>query len=518
MEGFELVLAMAVVCAVVVTISRRVNIAWPILLTICGLGLGLLPGLGHLELAPELVLVVFLPPLLFYAAWWTPVRDLRRYRRPILLLSVGLVLFTTLVVGVVGSIVIAGIPIAAAFALGAIVAPPDAIAATAVLRQLTVPRRVLVILEGESLVNDATALTAYRIAIVTVASGSFVLTTAVADFAYVVLVGLLVGIVVAVAVGWLWARLFDPPVEVTLSLVIPYAAYLPAEQLHGSGVIAVVTAGLYLGFRSSRILAADARLLGAGVWEIVTFLLNGFAFLLIGLQMPVILGELGDRPAGELAFQAVVICLAVILARFAWVYSTAHLPRAIRRHGLAEPRPSRASAFIVAWTGMRGAVSLAAALALPLWFPERSLLIFLTFCVIIVTLVGQGLPLPWMLRRMGVSSTGGDAGEEAVARRATVDAALEEIDRLRERWPEHLPLLDRLQANFEHRAEHLAPETEDGTVDQERMEHQAILASINAVEREAVIELRDRGVIEDGVLRRIERELDLEALRLSSQA
>jgi CPA1 family monovalent cation:H+ antiporter len=384
-----------------------------------------------------------------------------------------------------------------------------------------VPRRLVSILEGESLVNDATALTAYGIAVSAAMTGLFAPSQAVLDFMWVVVVGLLVGIVVAVVCGWIWARLFDPPVEISLSLVIPYLAYLPAEQLHASGVIAVVSAGLYLGYRSSRILASDARVLGTSVWAFVTFILNGFAFLLIGLELPLVLDAV--RTSGvptEVAIGSLVaVCLAVVVARIVWVYPGAYLPRLVPSIARNEPRPTPATVFVVSWAGMRGAVSLAAALALPAGFPQRDLLILIAFSVIIVTLVGQGLTLAPIIRLLHITPGDEVQREEEVARRTAVEAALTELERLRGVWPSHLPLLERLAESFQHRLEHLGGI--DGEItesEEERLEHREILASVIGAERESVITMRTRGQIDDGVLREMERELDLEELRLSAEA
>jgi Na+/H+ antiporter len=509
---------LVVIIGIVVTVARRIQAPWPVLLVIAGLGLSFVPQFGHVEVSPELVLTVFLPPLLFGAAWYTPVRDFRRYRRPILLLSVGLVLFTTLVVGYAANLLIPGLPLAAAFALGAIVAPPDAIAAIAVLRPLAVPHRMLAILEGESLVNDATALTAFAVSVTAAMTGVFEPKQALLDFLWVASVGVAVGVVVALVAGWIWSRLFDPPVEVSLSLVIPYLAYLPAEQLHGSGVIAAVTAGLLLGYKQSRILSSDARVLGTSVWEWVTYTLNGFAFLLIGLELPAVLEAVRERPTQDLVLWAACISALVILARFAWVFPGGYLPRilvpSIARN--EPPLPIR-NVTVVGWAGMRGAVSLAAALALPLGFPERDLLVFLAFSVILVTLVGQGLTLAPLIKLLDIRPDT-SAGEEEEARRTSTQAALDELAQLRDTWPDHLPLIDRLADQFQHRMEHLSEDGEASEVEQERLDHRAILGKVLKAERDAVAEMRERGQIDDRVLRAMERELDLEELRLSAEA
>ncbi|MEA2621693.1 MAG: monovalent cation/hydrogen antiporter [Chloroflexota bacterium] len=517
MAEFELILLILVVVAIIVTIARKIGIPYPILLVVGGLGIGLMPGVPRIQLDPDLALVVFLPPLIMAAAWQTPIRDLRANRRPILLLSVGLVLFTMVVVGLVAKLAVPGLPIGAALALGAIVAPPDAVAATSVLRRLSVPRRLLVLLETESLLNDATAITAYRLAIVAATTGTFALSDAAARFVLAAVGGVAVGLAVAWVAAWIWARLFDPPVEVTLSLLIPYAAFLPAEQIGASGVIATVTCGLYLGVRSSRILASDARILAGGVWQILVFVLNGLAFILVGLQLPLVMAGLANRPPLELIAQAVAVCLAVVVTRFLWIYPATYLPRLLVR-GIRDkdPAPPLKMPLVLSWAGMRGVVSLALALALPVGFPERHLLLFLTFAVILTTLVGQGLTLPFLLRRLGLSAGDDGHGEEEFGRSAAIEAALARLAELRDVWPGHIPLIETLESKYRHRLEHFS-ENEDGRdEDQERIEHRAILSSVIGAEREAVIGLRDSGAINDDVLRLIERELDLEELRLEA--
>lgn len=520
MSDFELILVLLVIVAVIVTVARRLHIPYPIMLVIGGLIVGFAPGLPRVTLDPEVVLVVFLPPLILAAAWQTPIRDLKKNIRPVLSLSVGLVLFTTFLVGLVAHAIVPGLELVPALVLGAIVSPPDALAASTVLQRLSVPRPILRILEQESLLNDAAALTTYRVAVAAAITGSFILGDAVAAFIYAAAAGAAIGLVVAVAAGWLWSRLFDPPVEVTLSLVIPYAVFIPAEHLGASGVIAAVTAGLYLSARSSRIMAPDARILAGGVWEIVTFLLNGAAFILIGLQLPTILDSLADRPADALLIQAAVVVMAVIAARFLWVFPATYL----RRLFTGSKRRTRALRpsvpLVISWAGMRGVISLAAALALPSVFPQREVIIYLTFAVILATLVGQGLTLPLLVRLVGLSEGGEVAREEREARMRALEAALSELGRLRQRWPDHAPMMDNLELGFAHRVEHLVEEeakADGDDEDDERSEHRAIVSAVINAEREAIIGLRDRGVIGDEVLRRIERELDLEQLRLESE-
>ncbi len=518
MPEFELILLLLVAVAFIVTLARRLNVPYPILLILGGLVLAALPQVPDIELDPEIVLVIFLPPLIFAAAWQTPVHDLRRNLRPVLLLSVGLVIFTALVVGAVLQWLVPGLPLAAAIGFGAIVAPTDAVAATSVLRRMAVPRRVLLILESESLLNDATALTLYRAALAAVAAGGFVLSDTLVTFGIAAVGGVVFGLLLAIVIARLWARLFDPPVEVTLSLLIPYAAYLPAEALHFSGVIAAATCGLYLGFRSSRLLASDTRVLAAGAWEIVVFILNGFAFMLIGLQLKVTAaGLIGHTPA-ELALLSIVISLTVIATRFVLIIPAVIVPRWLMSVDAERGRRATSSAIVIAWAGLRGVVSLALALALPLNFPERNLLIFLTFVVILVTLVGQGLTLPLLLRRLGISDGDAASREDTAARQIALDAGLSRIDGLRDEWPTHLPLIHNIEERLQHRSEHLPVDGRDGDErEQELREHRAILGAVLGAEREAIVSARDHDEIGDEALRRLERELDLEQLRLESE-
>jgi CPA1 family monovalent cation:H+ antiporter len=523
LESFESLLLLLAAMILVVSLGRRVRVPYPILLVLAGLVLAALPGIPHFELEPELVLVVFLPPLLFSAAYVTPFRDFRANRRPIALLAVGLPLFTVALVVLVVRLFVpdSELPLAAAVALGAIVAPTDAIAATSIFRQLGAPRRLVVVLEGESLVNDAISLVMYRTAVAAIGS-TFVLADAVGGFAVAAVGGSVLGLVVGVAATELFRRLDDPPVEVAVSLIVPFAAYLPAEHLGLSGVLAAVVAGLYVGRHSSRVLGSDTRILAAGVWQILTFMLNGFAFLLVGLQLRDVMSAVSTRPPGELAMLAIAVSAAVVVARLVWVYPATYLPRRlVRSIARNDPAPARRVVFTLGWSGMRGVVSLAAALALPATFPQRDLLILLTYVVILVTLVGQGLSLPVLLRRLGVVAPTGVDDEEVLARAAATEAALREVAELRVAWPGHAELIDQIEASYRHRAEHLPVPERAGLegvedLDQELIEHQAIRRSIIAAQRNAAIELRDRGTINDEVLRTLERELDLEELRMEA--
>jgi CPA1 family monovalent cation:H+ antiporter len=397
------------------------------------------------------------------------------------------------------------------------VAPTDALAATSVFRRLGAPRVVLTLVEGESMLNDATALVIYRAAVVAAVTGSFVISNVVAGFVIAAVGGIATGLLVGRVAGEILRRLDDPPVEVLVSLIIPFAAYLPADRLGLSGVLAAVVAGLVIGGRLGKILTPSSRVLWLSTWKMVGFVLNGFVFVLIGSELPRILGELGARAPLELVAEIAVVCAVVVFARIVWIFAASYLPGSPRRViARRDPRLAARLTFVVGWAGLRGAVSLAAALALPPGFPERDLILLLTFSVILATLVGQGLTLPGVLRLAAWDGVEPDGDEGTIARSAAYRAGLDEIERARPSWPTHQPLLDRLESGLRDRTDHLATEDPEETAErrQERIEHEEIQRSVIAAQRAAVIELRDRREINDATLRAIERELDLEELRM----
>lgn len=516
LSPIELVLGLLVVAIALAYVGRRIGVAYPILLVLGGLALGFLPGLPAIELEPEVVFLLLLPPILFAAGFNTPIRDFKANARPIGLLAIGLVLFTTAAVGVVANALVPELGVPAALALGAIVAPPDAVAATSILRRLHVPARIVTILEGESLINDASALIAYRFAVLAALGQMFTPVDAGAAFLYAAIVGVAIGLLVGAVVTESWRRTSDPTLEIMVSLLAPVAAYLPAEAVGASGVLATVVAGLIAGRRAARVLSPSARLMGRGVWDIAIFLINSFVFILIGLQLPAILEHLAPRSPLELIALGLAVSLTAIVARIVWVFPATYLPRRLSSGIRArDPYPPAKSVFIVSWAGMRGAVSLAAALALPLAFPERELVIFLTFCVILATLVGQGLSLSWFVRRLGVVAGTTAETEESTARLVAVDAAMTRLTALAEEFPGHLELVEQLRARYSHEIGHV-PNAVEGPRDEseeELLEHLEIRNAVLMAQREAVIQLRDTGLIGDEVLRRIERDLDLEALR-----
>ena len=517
MGELELVLGLMVVVVALAAVADKLDVPYPILLVLGGLGLAFVPGLPRVELAPEVVFLLFLPPILFAAAYGTSWRDLAFNARPISLLAVGLVLATTVTVAAVARWAVPGLGWAEAFVLGAIVSPPDAVATTAIMGRLGVPRRVATVLEGESLVNDATALVALRFATAAVVTGAFSLADAGVQFVVVAVGGVAVGALVGVVIVWVLARLEDPTTAIAATLIAPTAAYLPAEQLHVSGVLAAVVAGLILGRKSPTLLGSTSRLSGGAVWGFVVFVINGLVFVLIGLQLPEVLEALAERPVMEVAVAAVAVSLAAILVRIAWVFPATYLPRLLLPGVAArDPSPPWQPVAVISWAGLRGVVSLAAALALPLEtasgepFPARDLIVFLTFVVILVTLVGQGLTLPWLLRRLGLADDGVIEREESLARREAARAALVRLDALAgEAWVS-ADVADALRAQYGHRLDHVPESLDPADGDRDHVDaHLRLRREVVAAERQAVVALRDSGEISDEAMHRVERDLDL---------
>jgi CPA1 family monovalent cation:H+ antiporter len=536
----EIILGLLVAVVALATLATRLKIPYPILLVLGGSALGFVPGLPPVELDPELVFLLFLPPLLYVSAIFTSWRDFRANVRAISLLAVGLVLMTTFVVAAVVHAV-TGLPWAAAFVLGAIVSPTDAIAATTVAQRLGVPRRIVTILEGESLVNDATGIVAYRVAVAAVVTGAFSAWEAGLQF----VVGAAGGIAVGFAVGWLvvWARRHlseDPSVQNIVSLLTPFVAYLAAEELphslwerlhdligvpadlHFSGVLAVVTTGLYLGRKGPHIISSGTRLQGYATWELITFLLNGLIFILIGLQLRSVVARLDIYSVGDLVFYAVLVSLTVILVRILWVFPATYFPRWVsRRLRERDPAPPWRSVSIVAWTGMRGVISLAAALALPFQasggpFPDRDLIIFLTFCVILATLVVQGLSLPALIRALGLEDDRIGEKEETHGRIQVAEAALERLEELgAEDWVRE-DTEERVRGLYTYRRSRFASRFDgdpDG-VEERSTDYQRLMVELLVAQRQRLISMRDEGSIGDEVMHRIEHDLDLEESRL----
>jgi Na+/H+ antiporter len=530
-HGIEIILGLMILVAALAWVANRLRVPYPIFLMIGGLALSLIPHLPRVHLEPSHVFVLFLPPILYYAGLHTSWRDFRANIRPISLLAVGLVLFTTVAVAIAAHYVV-GMSWGTSFVLGAIVSPPDAVAATSILQRLRVPRRVVTILEGESLVNDATALVTYQFAVAAVVTGAFSFGRAGMQFLLAGVGGILMGLLVGVVIAWVRPRLRDSSVEHVVSLLTPWIAFLPAEWLHVSGVLATVTCGIYIARRLGRITTAEVRLRSWAVWDSFIFLLNGLVFILMGLQMSQILQSV---PAGSL-WQAIGFPLAIgvvaIAARFAWVFPAAYGPRKLSaKIRDREPAPPVPNVFLIAWTQMRGVVSLAAALALPLTlsdgatpFPNRNLIIFLTFGVILVTLVGQGLTLPAIIRALRLDRLVEDGGnEEVTARYLAALAAIERLDTLGANDPSAIAALQRARAAYDEQMAYysrlLNPSDGDGAGVLPACDsgEEVIRQAIDA-QRDMLVRLRDQGVIGDDVLRGIEHELDHEESRLIEES
>lgn len=506
-------------------LAQRLSIPYPIVLVLGGLVLGAIPGLPEITLNPDLVLVIFLPPLLYSAGVFADLRALRDNLRPILLLSIGLVIATTVAVAIAAHAVI-GLSWALSFALGAIVSPTDPIAATTIMRSLGVPRNTVNVIEGESLVNDATALVVYRVAVSAAVGGSFSASHAALELVGVAAGGIAVGIAVGHLLTLIRRRVDDTTTQLTISLLSGYAAFIPANALGLSGVLAVVMAGLWIGWQAPVLISPETRLESNAMWRILQFLLNATLFMLIGLQLPQIMDGVASRSTGELIGYSALVCAVVLAARVIWSFTVVYVIRALdRRPQQRLRRQSWRIRLIASWAGMRGAVSLAAALALPLQthagaaLPDRDLILFITFALILVTIVGQGLSLPWVIRRLGVREDGSDEEHEEIrARLVAAEAALRCLDEVESEGWAREDTLERMrglyrfrQRRFKVRAGKI--EDEDGIEDRS-LAYQRLIHAVSTAQRQAIVELRNSGDISSDVMHRIERELDLEESRL----
>ena len=524
---FQIFLILVAVLAGTVLLARRIEIAPAILLLFAGIVLAFVPGMPKLELPPELVLLLVLPPLIYSASVAMSWREFRFSLRPIILLAVGCVIFTACAVAAATHYLI-GLPWNIGFLLGAIVAPPDTVAPLAIASRLGIPRRIRVVLEGEGLANDATALILYRFALAAILSGTFSLSKATGIFGAVV-----VGeIVFGVAVGWLslrarhWAC--DPQVEITLSLITPYVAYWVPQHLGGSGVIATVACGLYVSWNGPMLISSATRLQGIFFWDLVIYLIEGMLFLLTGFQMRILYEKSKAFPLDDILIATALVSVIIIVARFAWVYPATYLPRLIspslRRR---DPSPPWQWVFILSFAGLRGAVSLAAALALPFAlangdaFPDRDLILFVSFGVIFVTLVGLGLSLPAVVRALGVRQAGhielvAEHEQEIAARREALDVALKSLDALTEDRNLSDEVVRLLRARHETRVSQL-PESLDPDRHDVTMAGRELTRELIAAERKFIHMLLRDGKITDETRRRIERDLDLEEASLANR-
>jgi Na+/H+ antiporter len=523
MDEIQILLVSLLLSVVVLgTIARLVHVPYPIVLVIGGLVLGLALGPDDtVTLDPDLVLVIFLPPLLYSSAFFANLHDIRRGMRVVSVQAIGLVLLTMCTVAVVAHELIPDMSWPVAFVLGAIVSPTDALAPAEILRRLRVPRRLVSLIEGESLLNDGTALVAYHTALKAVGVG-FVFWDATGDFVVNVAGGIAIGLVAGTVLVEIRRRINDIPTEITISLLSGYAGYLPAEELGVSGVLAAVTTGILLGWKAPQISTASMRLQGYAVWEILVFLLNALLFVLIGLQLPTILEGLNEEQPLTLLGWAAAVSATVILTRLVFTELFTHFIRFVdRRQIQRERRSSWRIRLVGGWCGMRGAVSLAAALALDPGFPNRDIVLFLTFAVIFATLVLQGLTLPALIKVLHVEDDGADEREELIGRRAAVDAALMRLDDLGGAEWTRDDTTERMRMMYQYRQRRFAVragEIEDGEgldgFETRSYRYQKMVRSVLNAQRERLVELRNRGEISNEVMHRLERELDLEEERL----
>jgi monovalent cation/hydrogen antiporter len=520
----ELVLlALLVAMAALLLAAPLARIPYPIFLVLGGLALSFVPGIPDLTLPPDVVLVAVLPPLLYLSAFFTSLRDLRQKAAPISLLAVGLVVVTTVTVAAAAHWWIDGFSWKAAFVLGAVVSPTDPIAATSIASRLGVPRRVIAVIEGESLVNDGTALVLLKVAVGAVVAGSFSATDLGLRFIWSVVGGIGIGLVVGYLIAELRRRLHNPPLEVTISLMTGYFAFLPAAAAGSSGVLAVVTAGVYLGWRTPELTSVQSRLQGNAMWEILTFVINALLFALVGLQLPHIVNALEGTATGTLVLDGALVVAAVLVTRLVFVPPLIYLPRLFTRRPYEQGASRFAYSLVVAWSGMRGAVSLAAALSIPLVtdagdaFPNRDLIIFLAFCVILGTLVLQGLTLPALITALHIEDDGIAEREDAKARIKAADAALARLEELAiEDWVRD-ETAERMRGLYNFRRTRFAArfdDGDDGEIETRSLDYQRLRRELLEAERDAIVGLRRDGVINDDVMRRLQRDLDLEDARL----
>jgi monovalent cation/hydrogen antiporter len=525
----QIFVLLLVVVAAVAVVASRLKIPASILLVLTGVVLAIVPGLPTVELAPQLVLLLVLPPVIYSSAVAMSWREFRFNLRPISLLAVGCVTFTTLAIAAATHWLL-GLAWPVGFVLGAIVSPPDALAPLAIAHRMQIPRRILFILEGEGLANDATALILYRFAVAAVSIGVFAFGQALGMFAAIVAGEIVWGI----GVGWLMLRLRrwvnDPRIEITLSILTPFFAYWPPERLGGSGVLATVTTGLYISWNGLRLISAATRLQGIFFWDFLIYLIEGMVFLITGLQARTLIDHIRDYSMSELAVSAAVVSAVVIMARFAWMYPATYLPRwlfpAIKRR---DPSPPWQWPFALAFTGVRGIVSLAAALAIPFTtangqpFPDRDLILFLTFAVILVTLVGQGLMLPSVIRALGLAHAGrrerhSDRAEECEARRQAIEAATDRLDQLRAERHLLEDIVQPLRALLRERLKQIEHRSDADDAHRRLTElHDEIELLLITAERQQINQLFRSGRLKDEGRRRIERDLDLREAHLANQ-
>ncbi|MFD2603555.1 Na+/H+ antiporter [Flavobacterium suzhouense] len=529
MENVAIIIMMLFGIAFLGILSNKYNFPFPIVLVLCGIIISIVPGLPVIALSPEIVFVIFLPPLLYHASWHTSWHDFKGAIRPISLAAIGLVFFTTLAVAVVAHELIDDISWPIAFLIGAIVSPPDAVAATSITKGLGLNPRLLTILDGESLVNDASGLVAYKYALAAVAAGNFVLWEAGINFLVVAGAGVAIGLALGYAMYLIHKKFVcDPIIEVTFTFLTPFASYLIAEHFHYSGVLAVVSTGLYLSYRAGEIFSHQSRIMAVTVWDVVAYILNGLIFILIGLQLRQIMDGIGEYSMTSLLLWGGAISFVVIIVRFLWVIPAAMLPRVLSKRIRDNEEFDSRNLVVFGWAGMRGVVSMAAALAIPLTFkngdpfPHRSLIIYLVFCVIVSTLVLLGLTLPWVIKKLKIQPYSMYA-EEYEVRNNIVSHAITHIEDNYSLLQDEL--LNNIKSKYEVKYNRLQ-KTElpahffgNGEVLATNIfnEYTQLQIDVLNVERKKIDELHRQGKASEEILRKIERELDLEETRLNME-
>ena len=526
--GVQAVLAVFLLLLVFVAmfggLARRLKVPYPILLVIAGLLVSFLPGMPRIGLDPNLVFLVFLPPLLYSAAWTLSWREFQRNFVSIAMLAVGLVLFTVVGLAMAAGSWLPGFDWKSAVLLGAVVAATDAIAATSIARRVGLPQSIVHILEAESLVNDGTGLLALQFGLAILMTGRTPsILEGVGRLVFLIGGGVFVGLAIGGVIAWFEKWVDDGPIEIVISILVPYAAYLISDRAHASGVIAVIACGMYMSRKSPEYMSPQVRLQMTAVWDALTFVLNGIVFVVIGLQLPYVMGQIGGLSRLVLLEYGVGFSVAIIALRMAWVHGETYIAYVVRRwvQKVEVKEPDPRGLFVIGWGGMRGVLSLAAAVSLPYALPgggmfrQRSMIIYLAFCLIVATLVLQGLTLPWLIRSLGLSISGSTNDEEQEARRVMLREALVHLDRKRSKNRDQSAMFGELIASYQRRLDALPAEREEpaqGLRDQTRR-GDAILAALQ-VEREVLIGLRNEGRIDDEVLRTLQRELDLAESRV----
>ncbi len=527
-DNLLLILSLLFIISLLTMLSSKIKIPYPIFLVIGGLLISLIPGIPHISLHPDFVFLIFLPPLLYAAAWNTSWNDFWKMRRPISLLAFGLVIFTSTLVAIVSHAIIPDFPLAFGFLLGGIISPPDAIAATSVLQGLKVPKRVVTILEGESLVNDASSLIVFRFALAAIVTGTFHIGDATKTFFIVAAAGIAIGLAIAAIVYGIHRFLpTTPAIDASITLITPYIMYITAEHFHFSGVLSVVSGGLFLTYRAQDFFTYESRMQINSLWDTLTFLLNGFVFILIGLQLPGIIEGLGNYSVGEAIVYAIVISLLTILIRIVWIFPGAYLPRILfKRIRKSEPYPEWKTVFLVGWSGMRGVVSLASALAIPLTlageqaFPHRNLILFITFMVILVTLVLQGLSLKPLIRllKIEVNEKESEREQELALRIRLAESVLAFLDTNYTEQIENHDTYRRVRDRYERMIE----VTRKKLISEEAIDeasnflplYRQMLIEIVDVRRKELNRFRHSSEYSEEIIREREWELDLEEARL----